>query len=120
MTTVDVGARGMTSWQHGVIAILRSNRTRDVLVEMIDALPNSDTPAHILLEALRNYFSYRNPKFGDNWWEFRGTQIALMIDKDSIRFIPDEDPLAQEMTKKLAATIPRVSWIRTFLHPKPE
>ena len=110
----------MTPWQHGVIAILRNARTREVLAEMIDALPGSDTPSSILIEALLNYFSYRNPKFGDNWWEFRGTNLTFIIDRDSMRFVPEEDPLAQEMTRRLATTVPRVNWLRTFLHPQPK
>lgn len=117
---VDTEDRGMSPWQHGVIAILRNTRTRDVLIEMIDGLPGSDTPSHILMEAMLNYFSYRNPQFTDNWWEFRGTDITLIIDKKSMRFVPEEDPLAQEMTRRLSSTVPRISWLRTFLYPQPK
>jgi len=117
---VDTEDRGMSPWQHGVIAILRSTRTRDMLMEMVDGLPGSDTPSHILVEAMLNYFSYRNPQFTDNWWEFRGTDITLIVDKKSIRFVPEEDPLAQEMTRRLSSTVPRISWLRTFLYPQPK
>ena len=89
-------------------------------MEMVNALPEISTPAEILLEALTNYFSYRNPGFKDNWWEFRGTNLALVIDRNSIRFLPETDPLAGEMTHQLSRTIPKITWMRTFLHPQPK
>lgn len=104
------------SWQRGVVKVVHLQEFRAALLDAVRILAEPDADADILVEALHNHFSLRNPGFGRNWWHFRASGLVLHIDEHGVRFEhPEDTELAHVTSVTLAETIPKILWSRTFL-----
>ena len=108
------------TWQHGVVSMVRRDAFRKSLSRIVKSTVDPGGSADILIDAMSNYFSYRNPGFGENWWRFRKTGTVFHIARDGVYF-DNEDAAAgvEHITKLLAEAIGRNLWARTFLYPYP-
>lgn len=108
------------TWQHGVISMVRQDTFKKSLSTIVRDVVDPGGSADILLEALNNYYSYRNPGFGENWWKFRKTGSVFRIERRGVYFEhPDLPKEIHKITVALAEAIGRNLWARTFLYPYP-
>jgi hypothetical protein len=116
----DPGPPSFTPWQRGIVKIVALQPFQDVLKDAVRTLADPESDPDILVEALLNHFSLRNPGFSHNWWHFRSSGLVLRIDEHGVRFShPDDLDFAAAATEALAASIPRTLWSLTFLSAWP-
>ena len=110
------------TWQKGVVRIVQSKAFKVFLTDIVRGVADPTANPDILLDALTNYFSYRNPGFEDNWWHFKHSDLTLHIGKSGMRFEhPDEtNTTAAMLSKDIADLIGHTRWIRTFMGPYPK
>ncbi|MAG27872.1 hypothetical protein CMI47_20285 [Candidatus Pacearchaeota archaeon] len=111
---------GFEPWQRGVVTVIRSKAFQKAFRRFVSGLSEPDAHPEVLLEALKNYFSYRNPGFSANWWHFSKSELTMRIDECGFYFEhPDDDGFAIAATQVLAGAIPETRWRTSFLRPHP-
>ena len=119
-TDDDQSGGDFEPWQHCVINLMRDEGFKQTLGKIIDKSADPSCSADILFEALSNYFSYRNPGFEGNWWEFAKSNVTLHLNYRGVYFEhPKDSTYADTLTRFLACSIPREDWARSFLRPYP-
>ena len=112
----------MTPWQMNMVQVVNSTSFSKALISVIAEIDKAAVQPAMLLDAIRNWFSKRNPGFYPNFWEFRSSGIILHLDYQGIYLkISDQDicPLTEDqlnhLNQVLALSVGEDSWTITFL-----
>jgi hypothetical protein len=79
----------LETWQKTTVKFVRDKKFAQVLHEI------APSKAELILQAFKNYFSARNPEFGENYWDFG--EMAIELGPKGLFIHPGEHPQASKL-----------------------
>jgi len=91
----------LQTWQITTVKFVRDKRFAQILLEI------APSKAELILQAFRNYFSARNPEFGNNYWDFG--EMAIELGPEGLLVHPAEHPQAARLQEIYSACSRKVA-----------